>query len=127
MLSEMRRGLRAQRVREAMLRLDASTKEVAAASQALRAKRDSVKEGNRRAATVVGLNVGDWVQIRWPGHLRDGAAGTLSGFRDLPSGRRLGQVTWLVERFSSAVPLPPARLCLEVDVERLHYLGREEG
>ena len=118
MLSEMRRGLRAQKLREVMLRHDPATAQAAAQSRALKAKKDAVREANRRAADAIGLTVGDQVQLRWPGHRKDGATGTVTGFRELLSGRRLAMVTVMVKR-SGSVPLPPARIGIEVDVERL--------
>ena len=118
MLSEMRRGLRAQKLREVMLRHDPATAQAAAHSRLVKAKRDAVREANRKAADALGLQVGDQVQLRWPGHRKDGAIGTVTGFRELLSGRRQATVTVMVRR-SGSVPLPPARIGIEVDVERL--------
>ena len=121
-LADYKRQKQAQVLREYLLRTDPKAREQLESSRRSRAADRERRQANERAAAALGFNVGDTVQVRRHRDRLDGKQGTVLGIRPLPSGRRLIDVGFTVQRRHGLAPYVQS---IAIDAELLRRVDAE--
>ena len=119
-LADYKRQKQAQVLREYLLRTDPKAREQLESSRRSRAVDRERRLANQKAAAALGFTVGDEVMIRRHRDRLDGKQGVVLNIRALPSGRRLIDVGFTVQRRHGLAPYVQS---IAVDAELLRKVA----
>ena len=115
-LRDYKRQRQAEVLRRHLLATDPKARQQAEASQQARAADRERRLANAKAAEALQFSVGDTVTVRRHRDRLDGKQGTVLGIRPTPSGRRLIDVGFQVQRRHGLAPYVQS---IAVDAELL--------
>ena len=121
-LADYKRQKQAQVLREYLLRTDPKAREQLESSRRSRAVDRERRLANQKAAAALGFTVGDEVMIRRHRDRLDGKQGVVLNIRALPSGRRLIDVGFTVQRRHGLAPYVQS---IGIDAELLRRVDAE--